>query len=331
MRRDLPVVVPPVAYGYQFYAFPLAIVGTEPRARDWVLSNFIQLAYDTRPGSPVPLCFYLDDYADNPWLEVVRTTPEWLDGLVGDIVAFTREQIARGWYVYLLLDDFHVPHRRAYGRRHRLHDILVVGVDDDAGEFAVLGYDERLVFGAHRISQPGFRTAYRSFADAESRSRPLLCYRLRADADYPLDVRLVLRTLVEYLEGANTSEHYAMAHPPWSRAYGLDVYPPLRDYLEGYLAGDEPYDIKHLHVLWEHKRLMTERARRLPGLDAELVERLRRLADRAFLLRLLMMRHERGPADGSLAQAVAGLDAIERADREATARMVDALAPAVVP
>jgi hypothetical protein len=70
------VAVPPAAYGYQFYAFPLAIVGTEPRARDWILPNFSELAYDTRPGSPVPLRFYLDNYADSPWLDVVRTTPE---------------------------------------------------------------------------------------------------------------------------------------------------------------------------------------------------------------------------------------------------------------
>jgi hypothetical protein len=280
----------PLAYGYQFYAFPLAIQATRAGTAEWVLSNFIQVAYDHRgQDSEVPFCFYLYDHAHSPWLDVVRATRSWYAR--ADLGSVLRDAIADGWYAYLVVDEYHVPEREPYQVRHRPHDILVHGFDDST--FDVLGYDQHLKFRSCRIPRTALLAGHTALDERGVADTPVLFYRLRTEADHEFDPGLVAQTIGEYLDGADTSQHFRMLRNPWDRAYGVDCYPPLERYLRDYAAGQVGYDIRHLQVLWEHKRMATARVRlladRYPAL-AGLVEPAERIERMALSLRNAMVR-----------------------------------------
>jgi hypothetical protein len=324
MNRSLPVATP-LAYGYQFYAYPLAIQATQAGTTDWVLSNFIQVAYDHRgQDAEVPFCFYLYDHAHSPWLDVIRTTRSWYAR--ADIRTVIRDALAEGWYAYLIVDEFHIPEREPYQLRYRPHDILVHGVDDADASFEVLGFDRQLKFRSCRIPQDALAEGHAELDRRAVADTPVLFYRLRAEADHRLDPGLVAESIREYLDGANTSRHFRLLRAPWERAYGVDAYPPLDAYLRGYAAGQVPYDIRHLQVLWEHKRLATARTRRLAGHLPILVEQAERVERAALSLRNAMVRDRlRAGRSTFAANATRMLAEIRAAEQEALHGLLAAL------
>lgn len=326
MQTTLPVVAPPAVYGFQFYAFPLAIVGTIPGSDDWVLSNFIQLAFDRSPGSPVPMCFYLYDYAENPWLETMRITPEWLSMVHPEehIIKFIRTQLSQGFYVYLNVDEFYIEDREMHEQEHHSHDILVHGIDDREGTLNVLGYDSKFQFRSTKVRQNSFARAYKSHRAMDADCQQLYCYRPRREVDYPLDRSLIRRSLIEYLKGDNTSKHFAMLRRPWERDYGLRVYDGLQATLEAFIAGDTPGDLRSLYVLWEHKRLMSRRLRRISsGEEAlELICEAEALERWASALRMGMLRYQMHPSGSRFRQAVESLPELREADAAFVSRLI---------
>lgn len=304
----------PVALGFQFYAFPLAIQATDERTSDWILSNYIQLEYDERGwNTDVPLSFYLYDYALSPWLEVVRGTRTWYAG--ADINEVVRNGLVNGYYAYLIVDEYYIPNRRFFGVGNQEHDILVHGVDDRSGTFNVLGFDEKLRFRSTDVSQSDFKKSYDALDGASFGNAPIIFYRLRTEPDfgyppisYDFNLGLVRRTLHEYLNSVDTSRHFEMLRAPRPCRYGMDVYQPLEEFIRAYAKREVPYDIRHLHVLWEHKRLMSARINRLADFISpisSLQDQAKEVEVAAQVLRNSMMRDHlqngrRGYLDSSL-------------------------------
>ncbi|MGC5542971.1 hypothetical protein ACPYPE_20105 [Streptomyces griseus] len=295
MRTQLPVSEP-LAGGYHFYAFPLAIAGTVGRAKDWILSNYIHLAHDATPGTSVPFCFYLYDYAISPWLDVIRNTRAWLGESGADPVAFCRAAVHAGYYVYLNLDDYFIPSRPGHQVRHGSHDLLICGADDDRSLFTSFGYTKDDVMRRSDLTFEEFGQGYRSLDALPNDCPQVYLYRPRPDAEYPFNFRLVRRSFEDYLDGANVSEQFDMFREPWDRSYGIDCYPPLQRYLTDYAEGNTEGDIRYLHILWEHKRLMTLRTERmaelLDGDFTALADEARGLEKQALRLRNKMFFRE---------------------------------------
>lgn len=325
----LPLEVPPKAYGYQFYAFPLAILGTVPGAEEWIFSNYIQLAYDPAEDSPVRLCFYLDDYATNPWLETIRLDQAWLENVHGpDIVAFVRGQVSAGYYPYFNVDEYFVPGRRAFQKVHHSHDLLVHGYDDAQGSVDVLGFDDRGNFVSRPISYSDLIAAWQSHRTMDAPCQQVNCYRIRTDATYPLDLQLVLRTLDEYRTGFNSSTHYAALRTPWSRWYGLGIYAGLQERLTRYLDGEVRYDIRDTHVLWEHKRLMTQRVAYMTrdlSQGHALADAAQRLEADATALRRSLQLHDLDPERPGLPAKVRDLQRMRDDDEAFIENFITAL------
>ena len=265
-----PLVVPPSASAYQFYAFPLAIIETRPESQDWVLSNFIQTCFNPDHMAPVPFCHFLYDYRDNPFLTSHSMTWDWVRELVTSPTGFIAEQVQSGYYVYLSADEFYVPRRPNYQRMHFVHDMLVVGSTPDGSQFEVAGFDERGVFGRTLIDGPALKAAITHGWELDGGSRDLVLYHLKGNATYDLDLELIRQTLTEFAQGLNTSEHYRMTMEPWIRVYGIGGYDEIAGYFRAYADGRAPQDPRHLQVLREHVELMHQRGIRLARLAPEL-------------------------------------------------------------
>lgn len=301
MRKVLPFTQP-LAYGYSFYAFPLGILATEPKATDWVLSNYVQVVYEySGEAAPVPFAFYVYDYSVSPWLETLRLNREWVGTQKRGITGVVRDAISHGFYVYLTLNERFVPERLAYGRNDYPHDILIRGVDDDEDCFEIQGWDQCQVFRGTRLPQDDLPTAYHNTGQAPFYDVPMTLYRYNDAGGYTFDLGYVARGVTEYLESFNTSLHFQAQRDPWQRAYGLETYDLLESYLDGYASGALEYNIRNLHVFWEHKRVMVARLARCADLlpeVGELVEPYRKLERTAWVLRMAMIAHGEGRTTG---------------------------------
>lgn len=328
MRRVLPVATP-LAYAYQFYAFPLAILAERERSRDWVLSNYVQTAYDTDPGSPVPFCFYVDDFTRSPWLETQRLTREWCLRRGDRIDALVRDAVRDGWYVYLTVNERYIPRRRAYVEDVDYpHDVLVHGCDDDTDTFAILGYDEDQMFRATTAPQESLRTAFEAMGDRPFHDTGIVLYRYDETGHYPLDVAHLADAIEEYATGANTSRHHADCTVPLDRVWGARGYEPLTEHLDAFGAGRGEANILDVQVLWEHKRLMVARAERAEELGAEVdhvLGGLRRVERQAWVLRTMVLDAMEGERDRFRSEGVALLTEIAESERSLLPGLVSGL------
>jgi hypothetical protein len=136
-----------------------------------------------------------------------------------------------------------------------------------------------------------------------------------------MDLDLIRTTTLEYLDGTDTSRHFAMLESrwPWDRAYGTESYPYLVQYLHEYAEGRR-LDIRPSHVLWEHKKLSVLRMRRAADLRpavGELVERAQQLESDAYVLRNAMIRDDiLGRRPDFLPKALARLDTIQKTEHQ---------------
>lgn len=295
MRVELPLGEA-LANGYQFYGFPLSIIAMVDEASDWILTNFVDLAYDPREESPVRFCFYLFDYAQSPWLETMKLDRFWIAATSSDIVKICRDAMAAGYYPYLNLNEFYVPDRKAYGKHDHSHDVLLCGFDDEEDTFTIYGYSGSRL-GRTTISSDDFRASYESLDRFNNTCHQVLFYRPTHAARFGMDVTLVRESIEGYLAGINPSTRFAGLSAPINRIYGAACYEPLQQYLDAFLAGREPYDTRHFHVLWEHKKLMALRLCRLAKVTenqsiAALAQDFVPLVREALMLRDGMMRHE---------------------------------------
>lgn len=320
VRATLPLAEPACG-AYQFYAFPLAIIGLEGASTDWLLSNFIQLAYDPDGWeADVPFCFSSYDPVECPWIDVTRLDRDWLDAMCVDPPDLVRTSIDLGRYVCLDLDCFHLEFSPLHGRGHASHDVLIHGYDDDAASYDVFTYGTDGFLRSRSVPIDDVVAAYRSAHSYRPATRRVHLYELRREASFPLDVGHVRMLLHEYVTARNSSERFAGLRTPWTRIWGIATYEVLREYLADCAAGRRELDLRHLEVLREHKTLMTRRVARVAevtGADlseehaaAEQIEIMATSVRNSALLARLKGEPRR------LAGVLAVVDEIESAERE---------------
>jgi hypothetical protein len=309
--RTLVPFTRPLAYAYQFYAFPLGLLAPHPAAADWVLSNYLQVVHERDGDSaPVPFAFHVHDYTVSPWLETLRLSREWVSLQERGITGTVRDALGSGFAVYLTLNERHVPRRRAYRDRDYPHDVLIRGLDDEQGSFDLYGYDERLRFEPTRMPQADLPAAYHDTGPGPFHDVPLTLYRYDPAGRYTFDLDFIARGLAEYLDSVNTSAHFQAQRDPWDRVYGMRTYDLLADHLAGCAGGAVRGDIRGLQVLWEHKRVMVARMARCAELVppvGDLIAEYRRVERAAWTLRTMLLARRSGRPVGDFGTRCAAI------------------------
>ena len=86
---------------------------------------------------------------------------------------------------------------------------------------------------------------------------------------YDLDITLIKRTLREYLNCEDTKDHFRMMRNRFNdTTFGVNVYDKVIEQIDKQLHAEEPdYDIRSLHIVYDHKVLMLERIKYLMAND----------------------------------------------------------------
>ncbi|MDR9746497.1 hypothetical protein [Paenibacillus taichungensis] len=308
---QLPVLNPPLK-GFLRWAYTLSITSAHEETIPWYYSNFIQLSckktfledgrqfyIDFFRGKPNELNF------NNPFLLTCSVNYTILEHLALDAWPhFFADQIRSGYYCVVFLDEAKLPPAAAYQQEPFPHHLFLYGFDWDHRFFYASMFDHT---GVYRNVQIPFT----EFLDAVHSMRHLLregltsdhhtyFYKYEPHSPYPFDRIVALDQLHDYLNG-ETHLNRINYNPDDEQAFGLDVYDYLQMYYDAVESNDprlgDRNDVRHLHVLWEHKKMMSERIAYLidGGIipyDEELVNGYQDITTRAMKLRDQYIRHE---------------------------------------
>lgn len=255
----LSISKPPV-YGYLHHAFPLAIMSSHDYFSPWLHSNYIQL-YCAKNFEDLacPFNFYLyQDFNNFNLLECSRINREVLLS-VTNILDFTINSIKQGYHVLLFLNEFFIPNRRAYNRKDYNHDLLISGYDIDKNIFNVSTYINKR-FSEFTITFNEFVDAY-TYTNYNCNDYAGIIHLLKNNTKikYPFNLGQTIESLENYLESKNTFRNSFFPFQDWL-AFGLNVYDYLIHELIKLADGNSNrFDIRPIHILWEHKKCMLSR------------------------------------------------------------------------
>lgn len=252
-RRILPLANPPYK-GFQHLLFPLSAILTRKEYYPWFYNNYIQVFCVSNSYN-----IFFPDSRMIPW-DYHETQKHYIINICHcNLITYIINFINDDYYIETGVDEFYLPHRRAYQKYHFGHQLLINGYDETKKVLIVYGYDEAMKTMQIEISYEDFIQAnfgpvanvgYKIYRP--SHAEPLKTY---------IDLILIKEFVEDYLFSKNTFERIRMYSPvpDSSVKFGMDTYQWLINLLESFQSKYLNFDIKPMHLFWENKNCMKMR------------------------------------------------------------------------
>ncbi|GMQ61640.1 hypothetical protein [Vallitalea maricola] len=264
--KKLPISSTPII-GYVVHAFPLSIIFNYDKCMPWFSCNYIQLICRTTLKNNFFDFFTLCTATEIPWIGSIYPGIPWLNThsidnytLIDCNININRSiinSLMRDNYIVCHLDEYYVPNRPTYQKEHFFHENMIYGFDNDKKEYNILGFDSKGIFNSTKISYDEFEQAS---SDLASHNHDIKLLHIKDDFTYDLDLNCIRNSLLDYLNGENSSSKYTiLRNPTTDFAYGIDIYEQLIKYLKLLHNNVGVNDIRPFHLLWEHKKCMVIR------------------------------------------------------------------------
>ena len=255
------------------FVFSLSILATNEVYLPWFYSQHIQIYFSKKhiqKGTPI-IDFYRPP--NNRLLPAPLLETRWLDrDLISvvneDIVHFVIKCIDKNYYIQLYLNEFYMPNKSNYKKRKYIHETLIHGYDLCYETFDIAGYNKMGQYISSKLNFSYFKKAYMTieYADLEkaymkvsyspNHTAKIGLLKYENNRHYEFDLYLVSEQLRDYIESNNTSERFRILDTPEDGIYGMKIYSYLIYCL---LHKKHRYDIRLIHILWEHKKCMLNR------------------------------------------------------------------------
>lgn len=278
-KKILPVSYPMIT-SWQWHATLFSIIGDDEKAKNWIFSNYIQLRCynieeiftgdemllaDMMPGS--------SSMKECPYLLFSLLTKEQIESYCGNIIDFIIKTIDLDGYVYGVIDEAKILCDSGADYKFP-HELFIFGYDKEKEEFHVGDF----TFGEHySYSTVSFDDVKRGYEiitapedhmfkdDYKGRRGLYVIQKNTGKLYYDVDIAYIKDTLTEYLEATDSKNHYRMMRNRFSdTVFGVNVYDAVLKRIGIQLSGEDPdFDIRALHLIYDHKVLMIERLKYL--------------------------------------------------------------------
>lgn len=248
---------------YPHHALATGILESNEHNLPLLLTEYIQLVFDhTVDRMDFSVSLYIQSYIRNIPLTFFSLIPrEFVYENYKDYSVFLRNCIENGYYVYCIVDTYHIAaYKKCYMNLHMLHDLTIYGYDRKKGVFYTA---DCFVDGKHtraEISEKELRNALAfSIADDWLDGFVLLKTNENPYRGIGYDTISIKKEIGHYLNG-EPSGYISIAEYrrriPQFYAYGIEVYDSFVEYLENVRSEQKGIDLRLAAVLLEHKKVM---------------------------------------------------------------------------
>ena len=253
---ELPIIEP-VYQTYHYQGAGSAILKSNPTIRNWYLNEIMNLRCSQKflSGYTTPeITIDQSRYSANPYLERAWMSLRFAKGYANPII---REILNNGYYAaFGGVDDFYIPGKTWYQKRHFAHDGLICGYNQNDKTYCIYAYDSNWIYQKFWTPQKSFNKGCAAMA---KQGKVLGITALKPKSDIVVfSPEVACEKIVEYLD--SSLEKYPMDGE--GAVFGIVVHAYIAEYVEKLYDGSIPYermDRRVLRVIWEHKKVMLER------------------------------------------------------------------------
>jgi len=351
MIKMLPLAEP-FTWCWSNDAHELSIMLTDPRSLPWVYSNYTQLFCQnilSYPHLDLHLRFfeYHQNYED--WfyytlapqrlLKMERVFKGTLLKNNVDVISFIVHAIDENRYAYTSVNDFFVEGRPSFQKEKDDHDFFIYGYDLEKKLFHVAGYyGESEAYTTETIAFDIFLKAYLDTDDLDGKGvnpcySSLYILEPNFGRPFSLNVRLIVEHLQDFLSSSDTALRYSAFNyaKDMGEAYvfGIATYRVVAHYLSLIKDGKLPFDIRPLHLLWEHKKIMKQRLLYLRDngirIEDSLLDACDELVENTLTLRNMMLKFRFSGQPKVIDKVLAGLEETRDQDEQFARSLLGAL------
>ena len=247
----LPVKSPKLST-YHFETTACIVGCHNPTFENWIHNNCVNISCETlflEGFGSLKLIIDSTEFYRIPYFEKKRISAEYSRS---EFEKFIKDSIDQGYYVaFNNVDDFYVENKTWYGRRHFLHDGLIVGYDKE--KYYIAAYDSVWVHRVFETSQKAFFEGVDAAPELEEYS--ILTSLKVIDEAICLNICEILQGLKMYVNSEKTEKSRNPINGLETFQY-IDLY---LDYLHKELIAFDKTDYRIMRTVWEHKKCMLER------------------------------------------------------------------------
>ena len=172
------------------------------------------------------------------------------------VIDYFVDLLSRNYYINLGVDEYYIPGRNDYGKRHHMHVNFIYGVDKSRKVFKLMGFDTFLKF-----SEINFEDFFYGIQRDVGKGAKINLYRYNS-IDYPdsFNINAVVYLLKAYLTGhhsfAISSSEIIIEDCNKPIVYGLDIYELICNdakHMSRFLR-----DIRIIYQIYEHHLILKE-------------------------------------------------------------------------
>ena len=275
----LPVKYPAIT-SWQWHATIFSILGEDENAKKWIYSNYIQLRCYNIPeytsGDEILLCDMMPGNSalkECPYLICSLITKQQIESYCGNVIDFIIKTIDLGGYVYGAFDEARMISNVGVDYKFS-HELFIYGYNMEEEVFYVGDFTFKDKYAYTTVTFESVRQGFDVLQASEDHVlrddykgvRGLYVIQRNVDTRYyDVDKVLIKRTLKEYLNGEDTKDHFRMMRNRFNDTiFGVNVYDALKKRVDKQLHAEEPdFDIRALHIAYDHKVLMHDRLKYL--------------------------------------------------------------------
>lgn len=235
---------------YQFLAYPLSILaGNIDRGGlcNFIDYNFVQTVWWGKTGTP-QMSFDVDFFT---YWSIFDCIEDFDKNIRQERVIYILKNIlSKGHYIYCCIDEFFIPCRRDYMKKHGIHDLLIYGFNDEKKVFLTAGYDETMHYNKNEISYINIQLAY---------PRDIIGLRLLTEKIIKYSYKDIVSKLTSYLY-SEKNKRFSEKNNKF--VYGMKSFEQLSLYYKE-LKCDDAFDIKPYLIYLEHKEVLYETVKKL--------------------------------------------------------------------
>ena len=226
----------------------MSVLGAHPDFLNWLYCNYIQLVWIREPKGFPRLDFYefqkIDPFMNELYVHKSTITP------YVSLLTFIKDRLDEGRYVITFVNEYYLPERAQYLKKHNVHDIMIYGYQDDEEMFVTAGFNQDAMYSTSKFSYACMEKALLDMDQAGkllkgwSDGIHLLC--LFEGRTFSLDISVIAEQLEEYLHAVNSSSRFRMFSPKLEQPFGMAIYDELVNYLQHIdIADIDPAYVSH--------------------------------------------------------------------------------------
>ena len=273
------------------------LVMQNPSIYNWVLNNTVMLFCNRRflTGHTTPEIFVQKSaLPDLPCSDSTWMSCRFLDGHVHYVI---RNALDQGYYVgFSHIDDYWIKGKSFYKEKHRIHDGMICGYDQEKKTYYIFAYDENWIFRVFETPQSCFEKSIESARKMGLHSS-LRAFKASGEK-FPLEPKLIVKNLKTYLD--SNIEKYPIYDE--GDVLGTAVHNYMVMYIDMLYKGkyvSEHADRRVIRMIWEHKKCMYDRIHAVEayyhfGYDlSDEYKEVVNMADRARIVYAMFIKNKR--------------------------------------